>query len=167
MSRQPGPNVCTIPASVPFLPALIDALVGGRLIDGFKPNPLALADVTLYLPTRRACRMARAGFLGVVAADAAILPRIVALGDIDEDEFIFADTALDLPPALEGLERRMLLAQLVLKWAEQVGGAIAGGPPLIVNTPASALASQKNRRPAVVTTGRLHAGPRRDRVIST
>ena len=48
--------------------------------------------------------------------------------------------ALDLPPALDGLERRFLLARLVL----QMGGAAwrpsRGEPPLVVRHPAAALA---------------------------
>ena len=77
-------------------------------------DPRALATATLYLPTRRACRLARDVFLDVLGAEAAILPRIVAIGDIDEDEIAFAEggigapaEALDLPPALDGLERRL------------------------------------------------------------
>jgi hypothetical protein len=54
------PNVFNIPASAPFLPVLIDALRAGQLVAGFPAgdDPLALARATLYLPTRRACRLA-------------------------------------------------------------------------------------------------------------
>ena len=81
-------NVFNIPASAPFLPVLIDALRAGKLIPGFPAsgNPLALTAATLYLPTRRACRLAREVFLDRLDGDAAILPRIVALGDLDEEE---------------------------------------------------------------------------------
>ena len=119
-------RVFTIPASAPFLPTLIEALIGGKL--GFAPaaDPLALASATLYLPTRRACRLARDAFLDRLRGDGAILPRIVALGDIDEDEIAFAEAAtggiaaeaLALPPALGGLERRLLLTQLVRQLGE-------------------------------------------------
>src|SRR5436305_6277731 len=98
-----------------------------RLGLGFKPSadPLELAAATIYLPTRRACRLAQKTFLDVLKTDAAILPRIVPIGDVDEDELAFAeiargetaDAALDLPEALGGLERKMLLAELILKWA--------------------------------------------------
>ena len=83
----------TIPASAPFLPTLIKALLEGRLVRAFRPgaDPLALATATLYLPTRRACRLARDVFLDVLGSEAAILPRIVAIGDIDEDEIVFAE----------------------------------------------------------------------------
>src|SRR5580700_5883263 len=120
-----APRVFTIPASAPFLPTLIEALTGGKLGFAAAPDPLALAAATLYLPTRRACRLARDAFLEVMKDDAAILPRIVALGDIDEDEIAFAEaaagdiaaTALELPEALGGLERRLLLTRLIERWA--------------------------------------------------
>jgi len=142
------PRVFTIPPSAPFLPTLIAALAGGRL--GFRPadDPLALAAVTLYLPTRRACRLARDAFLDALDGDGAILPRIVAIGDIDEDEIAFADAAsgaiaadaLALPPALGALERRLLLARLIQKWAEAPEVRGASGMPLVAQTPAAACA---------------------------
>ncbi len=143
------PNVFTIPASAPFLPVLIDALLAGQLVPGFPAsrNPLALAAATLYLPTRRACRLARDAFLDALDADAALLPRIVAIGDIDEDELAFADAAtaelasaaLELPPAIAPLERRLLLAELILQWANSPELRGAEGSPLIANTPSAAL----------------------------
>src|SRR5512145_1042554 len=144
------PNVFTIPASAPFVPTLIRALIEGKLVPGFPAahDPLALAPATLYLPTRRACRLMRDLFLDATTASAAILPRIVAIGDVDEDDIVFAQAAtgalagaaLDLPPALGGLERRMLLAQLVLKWAASITPDTTGEAPLVANNPASALA---------------------------
>jgi ATP-dependent helicase/nuclease subunit B len=147
------PNVFNIPASTPFLKVLVEALLGGKLVAGFPASrdPLALAAATLYLPTRRAARLARLAFLDKLG-DAAILPRILALGDIDEDEFVFADApaadlseaALDLPSALPVLERRLLLATLILKWANTPGVRGAEGSPLIANTPSAALGLADN-----------------------
>ena len=141
-------RVFTIPASAPFLPTLIEALIGGKL--GFAPatDPLALASATLYLPTRRACRLARDAFLDGAKGDAAILPRIVAIGDIDEDEIAFAEAAsgdiapeaLALPEALGGLERRLLLTQLVAKWASSPQLLAESRSPLVAQTPAAACA---------------------------
>jgi ATP-dependent helicase/nuclease subunit B len=141
------PRVFNIPASAPFLPTLIRALMDDRLGLGFKPgggDPMALASATIYLPTRRACRLAQKIFLDVLDRDAAILPRIVPIGDIDDDDIDFAEiaaggSAFDLPDAFEGLERKMLLAELILKWAatpEMHGGGVS----LVANSPASALA---------------------------
>ena len=139
-------HVFNIPASAPFLHTLIEALVDGRLIDGFaaRDNPERLATATLYLPTRRAGRLAREVFLDVLNLDAAVLPRIVTLGDIDEDEGAFADTdirdAFDLPPALGGLQRRLTLAQLVGAWAKQLRPKSPLVAPLVVGGPAATLA---------------------------
>jgi ATP-dependent helicase/nuclease subunit B len=138
-------RVFSVPVSVPFLRTVIAALVDGRLVDGFeaRKDPLNLARATLYLPTRRAGRLAREIFLDELKTDAAILPRIVALGDIDEDELAFAENSeqfsgvapLDIPPKLGELERRLTLARLVAAWANSPVSA-----PLVVGGPASTLA---------------------------
>lgn len=138
-------RIFSVPVSVPLLRTVISALVDGRLVDGFEArrNPLNLAQATLYLPTRRAGRLAREIFLDEMKTDAAILPRIVALGDIDEDELAFAEgteqfggvAPLDIPPRLGELERRLTLAHLVAAWARTPVSA-----PLVVGGPASTLA---------------------------
>ena len=138
-------RVFTVPLSVPFLRTVVAALVDGRLVDGFtaRAQPERLAQVTLYLPTRRAGRLVREIFLDELKSDAVILPRIVALGDIDEDELAFAEAAeppggaaaLEIPPKLGDLERRLTLARLVALWAK--GPVMA---PLVVGGPASTLA---------------------------
>jgi ATP-dependent helicase/nuclease subunit B len=138
-------RVFNVPVSVPFLRSVIAALVDGRLVEGFEArnNPARLADATFYLPTRRAMRLARELFLDELKTEAVILPRIVALGDIDEDELIFADEAdvfgaaepLDISPRLGELDRRLTLARLVAAWAK--GPVLA---PLVVGGPASTLA---------------------------
>ena len=65
-------RVFNVPASAPFLRTVIAALVDGRLVEGFtaRANPERLAQATLYLPTRRAGRMAREIFLDVLGTDA-------------------------------------------------------------------------------------------------
>ena len=105
-------NVLTIPSGMDF----IDALAEGLWRES-KDNLFCLADLQVYLPTRRACLSLRDAFLNRLEDRAALLPRMRPLGDIDEDEFYFADTALDadLPPALSPLRRKLLLTQLVRK----------------------------------------------------
>ena len=136
-------RVFSVPVSVPFLRAVIAALVDGRLVDGFeaRAHPENLARATLFLPTRRAGRMAREIFLDELKADAVLLPRIVALGDIDEDELAFSEDSepggiapLDVPPKLGELERRLVLARLVAAWAKRPMLS-----PLVVGGPASTL----------------------------
>jgi ATP-dependent helicase/nuclease subunit B len=136
-------RVFSVPVSAPFLRTVIAALVDGRLVNGFeaRTDPARLAQATLYLPTRRAGRLAHGIFLDVLGKDAAILPRIVALGDIDEDELAFSEDSepggivpLDVPPKLGELERRLVLARLVAAWAKRPVLS-----PLVVGGPASTL----------------------------
>ncbi|MDP1582465.1 MAG: double-strand break repair protein AddB [Bradyrhizobium sp.] len=136
-------RVFSVPVSAPFLRTVIAALVDGRLVDGFeaRTDPAKLAQATLYLPTLRAGRMAREIFLDELKTDAVVLPRIVALGDIDEDELAFAEgdeaggiAPLDIPPKLGELERRLVLARLVAAWAKRPVLS-----PLVVGGPASTL----------------------------
>ena len=138
------PRVFTIPASAPFLPTLIEALQDGRLGLPASGDPLALATATIYLPTRRACRLMRDAFLDALKGDGAVLPRIVPIGDIDEDEIAFAEASnaesLALPPPLSNLERRLLLTQLVTKWSSAPELHGASGTPLVAQTPAAACA---------------------------
>jgi ATP-dependent helicase/nuclease subunit B len=138
-------RVLSVPSSVPFLRTVVAALIDGRLIEGFeaRTQPERLTHATFYLPTRRAGRLVREVFLDVLGAQAVLLPRIVALGDIDEDELAFAEeddsyggeATLELPPRLGELERRMTLAHLVAAWAKTSTTA-----PLVVGGPASTLA---------------------------
>ncbi|HMM92124.1 double-strand break repair protein AddB [Bradyrhizobium sp.] len=138
-------RVFSVPLSAPLLRTVIAALIDGRLVEGFEArrDPLNLARATLYLPTRRAGRLAREIFLDELKTDAAILPRIVALGDIDEDELAFSEGSeqfsgvapLDIPPRLGELERRLTLAHLVAAWAKSPVSS-----PLVVGGPASTLA---------------------------
>src|SRR5580692_3340701 len=137
-------RVFSIPSSVPFLRSVVAALIDGRLIQGFaaRTQPERLTHATLYLPTRRAGRLVREIFLEELGTQAVLLPRIVALGDIDEDELAFAEedesyggtSTLELPTKLGELERRLILAQLVAAWAKSPDAA-----PLVVGGPASTL----------------------------
>jgi ATP-dependent helicase/nuclease subunit B len=141
-------RVFSVPLSVPFLRSVIAALVDGRLVDGFeaRAHPERLAQATLYLPTRRAGRMAREIFLDELNTDAAVLPRIIPLGNIDEDELTFAQAAspgmaaLDVPPAMDGLQRRLLLAQLIAAWAKRIRPDDPSQAPLVTGGPDSTLA---------------------------
>lgn len=120
MSDSRRPNVLTIPAGAPFLRTLVDGLLDGAVVPGFTPrhDPLALADATIFLPTRRAARALRDTFLDALDGRATLLPRIAPLGDVDDDVSDTLDDAdADLPPAVGPLERRLTLAKLVARFA--------------------------------------------------
>lgn len=112
-------RVFTIPAGLPF----VDALVAGLWADA-GGEAAALARATVLLPNRRACRSAREAFLRLRQGRPTLLPRLVALGDMDEDELALAgwrdgetdlaEGGLNLPPVLSGLRRQLLLTRLIL-----------------------------------------------------
>jgi ATP-dependent helicase/nuclease subunit B len=115
------PRVFTISATAPFLPTLARALLDGVLIPGFAPrnDPLLLASATIYLPTRRATRAFGDALLSALGAEATLLPRIVPLGEVDEDALAFADVAglPERPSPLSTAARRLALARLIREYA--------------------------------------------------
>jgi ATP-dependent helicase/nuclease subunit B len=104
-------NIYTIPSGAAFVDALAEGL--WRQVNG---DSLKLVDYLILLPTRRSCRHLREAFLRHVGGQAALLPRMRPLGDVDEDEFDFAvdqDLNLTIPPAISSLRRQLLLTQLI------------------------------------------------------
>ena len=110
-----APRWFTIPAHRPFL----DDLAGVLHRELADRDPLALADAVVLVPTRRAARALADSFVRAGAGRALLLPQILALGDLDEGEPPFepGDLALDLPPAIAPLRRRLELTRLVLDHA--------------------------------------------------
>ncbi|MEA2833385.1 MAG: ATP-dependent helicase/nuclease subunit, partial [Methylobacteriaceae bacterium] len=127
-----GRRVFTIPPGVDFLPTFARALLNGEIVPGLSrdSDPLAFGRATIYVPTRRSRAALIAAIKDAFAKPAAILPRILPLGAMEASEALYFDegvaggTAPDLPRAVPDVERRLLLADLVLKWAEGVKHAI-------------------------------------------
>ena len=119
----------TIASDLPFLDALVAGLVaesGG--------DPLALAQATILLPTRRAARSLAEAFLRASAGRALLLPRLVPVGDVDAEELALggddgdAAGSVDIPPAVPELQRVLALTRLVLAWGRARGsGPLAPG----------------------------------------
>jgi len=123
------PNVFSIPAGVSFAETLARELL--RQVGG---DPLKLADMTVLLPNRRACRTLQEAFLrqaiGPDRSGASLLPRLMPIGDLDaEDLTVLAGAILgeaaEIPPAIGELKRRMLLARLIMA-APSRGGPRTG-----------------------------------------
>jgi ATP-dependent helicase/nuclease subunit B len=116
-------SVFTIPPHRPFADTL-----AARLLAEAADDPLALAGMTVLLPTRRAGRTLREAFLRRSGGRPLLLPRMTAIGDLDEDEALFsralggAVAAADgVPPVLPPLRRRLLLARLVQAKGDETG----------------------------------------------
>lgn len=138
-------RVYTIPPGPSFLKALAESILNGALVPGFiydPTNPQSLADVTIYVPTRRAARVLRSEFTLLLARQSAILPVIRPLGETDDDSGFF-DAALperlDLLPPIGPIPAALELARLIEAWRNSLPKAIVdlhGGAPVIA--PASA-----------------------------
>ena len=148
-------NLFSIPPGRPFLKTLAEALLDGRLVKSFRHDgdPLALADVTIYLPTRRAARALAGVFTTIVGASqaggaSAILPTIRPIGEGgDEALFTSPQEAGAVPPNLQpvmgDLERRLHLARLARRWREEIARAdfeaLIGESPVLPASAADAL----------------------------
>lgn len=98
---------CHLPHGVPVLEA-----AARHLLDGAGADPAALSRALVLLPTRRAARALGAAFLRVAGGRPLLLPRLVAIGDIDENP-LFAHLAAGLPQAVPKLVREAALAGLI------------------------------------------------------
>ncbi len=102
--------------SIPPHRAFADALAQG-LIRRFGGDPLRLARGVVLVPTNRAKRAIGDAFVRA-SHGGLLLPRLVAVGDPELDEaagpFLDpADEADPVPPAVDPLQRRLILARLV------------------------------------------------------
>src|SRR5690349_3446577 len=98
-------NLFTIPPHLPFLD-----VIAAEWLAGTGPDPLAAADGLILLPTRRAARALVEAFLRATTGRALLLPRIAAIGALDEAPLALAG-ALDLPPAVEPARRLATLSK--------------------------------------------------------
>ncbi|QCI78858.1 hypothetical protein E6W36_02325 [Hankyongella ginsenosidimutans] len=116
MPEAARPRVYSIAAGQSFVDALARHLVG--------TPPERLARTRLFLPNRRSVRALTQALIRHAPGQALLMPRMAALGDIDEDEGSdgFAETLdPDVPPAIPPVERRLLLTEAVRGWLVRQG----------------------------------------------
>jgi ATP-dependent helicase/nuclease subunit B len=122
--RNPGdPLVYSIPAHRSFADALAVGLIAhlGR-------DPTNLARGRILLPNNRAVRSVTEAFVRA-SEGGLVLPRLIPIGDPDIGERIGGaldplDLAEEVPPAVEPLERQLLLARLIRKEGESAAEAM-------------------------------------------
>jgi ATP-dependent helicase/nuclease subunit B len=139
----------SIPPGAAFLQVLADSLVTDAFGFGLPDpaaDPLALAGVTVYLPTRRAARVLRSEIADRLATGSAILPVIRALGETDDDTGYFEEAtpvALELDPPVGTVDAVLSLAELVIAWKAKLPEVIAahldGAPMMAPASPADAV----------------------------
>ena len=102
--------------SIPVQRAFADALVAG-LIDRYADGALGLAEGLVVLPSNRARSAVQAAFVRAGGAGL-LMQRLVVIGDADLDESVALaldpiDESDALPPAIDALKRRLMLARLI------------------------------------------------------
>jgi ATP-dependent helicase/nuclease subunit B len=112
VSRPDNPSVYNIAAHGGFA----DALAQG-LLDRFGKDPFDLARGLIILPNNRARRAVHDAFVRL-SEDGLLLPQMAVIGDLELDESVGValdrgDLALDVPPAINPLDRHLMLAQMI------------------------------------------------------
>lgn len=114
-SRAPGPLVYSIAAHRGFA----DALVAG-LVPRYREEGFGLARLTLLVPSSRAARTLSEAFIrhaGETGEGGLLMPRMIAVGDLDLDEKLGAALdplgAADIPPACDPVRRWLTLDRLI------------------------------------------------------
>ena len=138
--------------SIPVQRAFADALAAG-LIDRFADGALGLAEGLILLPSNRARSAVQAAFVRA-GGQGLLMPRLAVIGDADLDESVaLALDAIDddpIPPAIDALRRRLMLAALIER-------ARSGGKHVMVAAIESANAASihVHKQLGFVTSGRL------------
>lgn len=126
----PGANVVTVPPGVPFVDAMAAHLLQQpeRGDSGATDGWAALTDVRVLVPTRRSRRTLIEALVRRSGGTSLILPKISAIGDVEEDDGVpefgasdppdddlpgSIDDEFSLPPEMTALRRQLLLARLI------------------------------------------------------
>ena len=105
--------------------AFLEQLADGLADDFCDSQPDVLASVAILLPTRRATRRLKEAFLLSNNSTTPLLPRIYAIGDIEEEDSItdgsdsiskLINKAHSVPPTMSPTRQKILLAKLIHRW---------------------------------------------------
>ena len=142
-------NLFTIRPGVPFLDAL------ARWWLARSDDPVRRADGLFLMPTRRAARSLAEAFLRVADGEALLLPRIAALGAVDEASLALSG-ALTVPPAVPEARRLAALTRLVLALDGRYGAPVSADRAWLLAAELARLLDEANREG--VALGRVLPG---------
>ncbi len=117
-------GIYSINAGRPFATELASGLLY------LMPDRNVLANAHILVPSRRAVQALTAAFLDITGSRPLILPKITALGDVDEfSPDMLAHCGADMPPAMDKVERQLILSPLIQRL--QIGGQAISPPQAI------------------------------------
>lgn len=118
-----SPTLYTLPHNVSFVDELACAI-----LEMYADNPLDLVDLTVYLPNRRSVRELEKSILRKTEGKPTLLPSLIAIGDLSDDEQTLVTQlgqssmgAEKLNPPIPELTRQALLTKNVLRVSEHLG----------------------------------------------
>lgn len=107
-------NVYNVPLSCSFWDVIADTYV-----KRYQEDYLKLASALFLVPNRRACQMLIAAFVRKQGTKPAILPQIVPITEIDDEELFFdnvnlTDACLNNKPPIDAKERLFLFTRMIM-----------------------------------------------------
>jgi ATP-dependent helicase/nuclease subunit B len=119
-------NIYTIAANQSFF----DVLVSG-LVKRFTDSEVGFADIIILVPSRRSIKDLRSAFLKFFSGKPILLPSIIAIGDINEEEITLIsllnqplDQLIKLPAPINKQEQIIYLSKLIYKYHQKKGLSI-------------------------------------------
>lgn len=112
-------NVYNINAGASFVDTLAE-----RFLQKYGDKPEELAQVLFLLPTRRACQNLTDAFIRKRGLVPTVLPRILPIADVDEDEvFLTGHSELleELSPQIDKTERSLIFTRLIMQKPDEWG----------------------------------------------
>ena len=101
-------------------------VLAAKLLEEYAQNPLALSDVLILLPNRRACKTMTETFVKLRGMQPMLLPQMLPIADVEEDELALSGQGavagvLEIPPAISPMERMILFMRIILSKPQEFG----------------------------------------------
>ena len=110
LDGAPPPHVFALAPGRPFFGDLVAAL-----LDDFGDVPETLADVEIFVPSRRAIRALKESFAQAAPGRTLLLPRMTAVADLSEDDAVSDSVEREAPPLPEApsmVTKRLVLGNI-------------------------------------------------------
>lgn len=99
-------------------------VIASKFLNEYQDKPDKLSELVFLLPNRRACQSLTSAFVRQKGKIPTILPRIVPIADVEEDEvFLSGSTEVlsSLSPVISKMERTLLLTCLIMQKPAEYG----------------------------------------------
>lgn len=118
---MPGRHIYNIPLSCSFWDTLVKIY-----LERYQNDDMGLADALFLVPNRRSCQMLTAAFVRQQGLKPAILPQIVPISEIDDDELFFSrfnwnTINLDDKSVISTEKRLFIFARLIMSKPNDFG----------------------------------------------